>query len=73
MAGTLAPIVNSTSGTSSGLTCPFDRSRLEAVYSTDITIRVRCTYGLLADEESHEFSLPVAVVESYYRRRGFRL
>lgn len=51
--------INGYSGTGHGLTCPFDRTRLTAVYSTDLGVRVRCTHGMLRGGTYHEFSLPV--------------
>lgn len=68
----LGAIVNSTSGSGDGLTCPFDRTRLEAVYASEATLRVRCTHGLLKGGEYHDFSLPSTAVERHYRSKGLK-
>lgn len=61
-----ASLINITTGTHRGLSCPYDGTRLEAIYSTDLSVRVRCTHGMLRGGTFHEFSLPAKQTLAHY-------
>jgi hypothetical protein len=42
-----------------GLSCPFCRGRLDLVYATELTVRLRC-----ADHAHHELSVAIGVLQA---------